>query len=98
MTLKVTPGLVTGWTVRGSNPGVGARFSAPVHTGPGAHSASCTIGTGSFPGVESGRGVMLIPHPLLVPRSKNSRAVPLLSLRAFVAYKKGETYQKPRRK
>jgi len=29
------------------------------------------MGTGSFPGVESGRGVTLIPHPLLVPRSKN---------------------------
>jgi hypothetical protein len=27
-----------------------------------------------------------------VPRSKNSRAIPLLSLRAFVACKKGETY------
>jgi hypothetical protein len=49
------------------------------------------MGTVSFPGVESGRGVLLSPHPLLVPRSKNT-AVPLLSLRAFVAYKKGETY------
>ena len=29
---------------------VKARFSAPVQTGPGAHSASCTMGTGSFPG------------------------------------------------
>ena len=28
----------------------GARFSAPVQTGPGAHPASCTMGTGSFPG------------------------------------------------
>ena len=27
-----------------------ARFSAPVQTGPGTHSASCTMGTGSFPG------------------------------------------------
>ena len=58
--------MVTGWTVRGSNPG-GARFSAPVQTGPGAHPASCTMGTGSFPGVKSGRGVTLTPHPLLVP-------------------------------
>jgi hypothetical protein len=41
---------------------VGARFSAPVQTGPGAHTASCTMGTGSFPGVESGRGVTL-PSP-----------------------------------
>jgi len=35
------------------------------------HPASCTMGTVSFPGVESGRGVTLTPHPLLVPRSKN---------------------------
>ena len=42
---------------------VGARFSAPVQTGPGAHPASCTMGTGSFPGVKSGRGVTLTPHP-----------------------------------
>jgi len=49
---------------------VGVRFSAPVHTGPEAHPASCTMGTGSFPGVRSGRGVTLTPHPLLVPRSK----------------------------
>jgi hypothetical protein len=31
---------------------VGARFFAPVQTGPGAHPASCTMGTGSFPGVK----------------------------------------------
>ena len=47
----------------------GARFSAPVQTGPGAHSASCTMGTGSFLGVKSGRGVTLTPHPLLMPWS-----------------------------
>ena len=28
----------------------GATFSAPVQTGPGAHPASYTMGTGSFPG------------------------------------------------
>ena len=48
----------------------GARFSAPVQNGPEAHPASCTMGTGSFPGVRCGRGVTLTPHPLLVPRSK----------------------------
>jgi hypothetical protein len=42
---------------------VGARFSAPVQTGRGAHPASCTMGTGSFPGVKSGRSVTLTPHP-----------------------------------
>ena len=46
---------------------VGARFSAPVQTGPGAHPASCKMGTASFPGVKSGQGVTLTPHPLLVP-------------------------------
>ena len=61
--------LTTGWTVRGSNPG-GARISA-VQTGPGAYPASCTMGIGTFPGIESGRGVTLTPHPLLVPRSEN---------------------------
>jgi hypothetical protein len=46
--------LATGKTVRGSNPRGEARFSAPVQTGPGAHPASCTMGTGSFPGVKNG--------------------------------------------
>jgi hypothetical protein len=68
---------------------VGVRFSLPVQTGPGTHPACCIMGTGSFPGIESGRGVTLTPYPHLVPRSKNS--ILLLSLRAFVACKKGET-------
>ena len=42
---------------------VGARFSAPVQTCPGAHPASCTMDTGSLPEVKSGRGVTLTPHP-----------------------------------
>jgi hypothetical protein len=46
----------------GEGPGIesqwGARFSVPVQTGPGAHPASYTMGTGSFPGVKRpGRGV-----------------------------------------
>jgi hypothetical protein len=41
---------------------VGASFSAPVQTGPGAHPASYTMGTGSFPGdkVRPGRAA---DHP-----------------------------------
>ena len=36
----------------------GARFSAPVKTGPGSSPASCTMGTGSFPELKRpGRGV-----------------------------------------
>ena len=55
--------LATGWTVRGSNPG-GARLSASVQTGPGAHPASCTMGTGSLPGVmRPGRGADHPPPP-----------------------------------
>ena len=62
----------------------------PLQTGPGTHPSSCKIGTGdrpwdppckigtgSFPGVKCGRGVLLNTHPLLVPRSWNSRAIPL---------------------
>ena len=45
-------GIATGYGIDG--PGIesrwGAKFSAPVHTGPGDHPASCTMGTGSFPG------------------------------------------------
>ena len=59
---------------------VGARFSAPVQTGPGTHPAFCIMGTGSFLGVKSGRGVTLTPHPLLVPWSRKGRAIPVLSL------------------
>jgi hypothetical protein len=62
------------------------RFSAPVQTGPEAHPASCTMGTGSFPGISCGQGVMLTPHPLLVLRE--SKAISLLSLWEFVAYEK----------
>ena len=55
-----SPGIESRWK---------ARFSAPVHTGLGAHPASCIMGTESSPGVKSGRGVKLTPHPLLVPWS-----------------------------
>jgi hypothetical protein len=49
---------------------VGTRFSAPVQTGPEAHTASCTMGIGSLPGVRCGQGVTLTPHSLLMPRSE----------------------------
>jgi hypothetical protein len=72
-------GISTGYGLDG--PGIesrwGARISAPVQIGPGAHPASCTMGTGSFPGVKSGLGVTLTPHPLLMPWSRKGRAIPL---------------------
>jgi len=52
----------------------------PVQTCPGSHPASCTMGTGYFPEVKCGRGVLLTTHPLLVPRSWKSRAIPLPTL------------------
>jgi len=62
------PGSVVGITTGyGYRIPAGARFFAPIQTGPGAHPASCTVGTGSFPEVQSGRGVTLTPHSLLVP-------------------------------
>jgi hypothetical protein len=54
----------------------------PVQTGPWVHPASCTMGSGSFPGVKYGRGVLLTTHTLLVPRSWKSSAIPLPTLRA----------------
>jgi len=57
-----------------------ARFSVPVQTGPGAHPASSTMCTGSLPGVKSGQGVTLTPHPLLVPWPWKSIAISLLPL------------------
>ena len=48
------PGIESWW---------GARYSAPVQTGPGSHPASYTLGTGSLPGVKQpGRAIY---HPPL---------------------------------
>ena len=45
----------------------------------------------SLPGGRGGREVGLTPHPHLECRGpRKSRAIPLLTLGAFVAYKKGE--------
>ena len=56
---------------------VGARFSAPVQTGPVDYPASNTMGTGSFPGEKRpGRGVDHPPH--LVPRLKKEQSLLLL--------------------
>ena len=51
-----------GWT-SGDRIPVGAKFSAPVQTGPGANQASYAVGTESFPGVKLlGLGVDHPPH------------------------------------
>jgi len=86
LSMFCVPGSVVGYSdwLRAGRSGdripVGTRFSAPVQTVPGVHPASCTMGTVSFPGVKSGRGVKLTPHPLLVPWSWKSTAITLLPL------------------
>jgi len=73
-------GIATGYGMDG--PGIESRwgrdFPHPSTPAPGAHPASCTMGTGSFPGVRSDRGVTLTPHPLLVPWSRKINDIPLL--------------------
>ena len=54
-------------------------------TGPGAHPASYTTGTGSFPGV-SGRSVAMTTNPHLAPRLKEEQSytsTPPLGLRGL---------------
>ena len=53
--------LTTGLTVR-DRISVGRDFP-PVQIGPGVDPASCKLGTGSFPGVKCGPGVLLTTHP-----------------------------------
>ena len=65
------PGIESRW---------GAKFSAPIQTGPGAHPASYTMGTGSLPGVKRpGRGVDHPPHlaPTLKEEYSYTSAPPL---------------------
>jgi hypothetical protein len=82
--------LTTGWTVRGSNSGK-VRFSVRPDQ-PWGHPASCTMCIGPFPGVKYGRGVLLTTHPLLVPRSWKSRAVPVTTLWATTEPVTGTLY------
>jgi hypothetical protein len=58
--------LPTGWR-SGDRIPVGETFSAPVQTGPPSVLYNRYR---AFPGVSCGRGMMLTPHPLLMPRSK----------------------------
>jgi len=61
---------------------VGAKFSAPAHTGPGAHPVSCKMGTRSIPGVKRpGHGVP--PH--LAPRLKKEQSYTSTPPLPFVA-------------
>jgi len=81
-------GIVTGYGLDG--PGIESRWwrdFPPVQTGPGVHPASCIMGTGSLPGIKSGRGVTMTSHPLLVPWPRKSRAIPLLPYGSYGRYR-----------
>jgi len=49
---------------------MGARFSTPIQTAPGAYPASYTMGIGSFLGGNVAREWRLATHPHPVPRLK----------------------------
>ena len=61
----------------------------PVQTGPGTHPASCTMGTGSFPGVP---GRAAEHSPFLVPQSWKSRAISLPTFCATTGPVMGSLY------
>jgi subtilisin family serine protease len=67
--------VATGWTVRGSNPG-GGEIIRTRPDRPWGPPSLLSMGTGSFPGVQRPRrGADHLP--LLAPRSRKSRAIPL---------------------
>jgi len=69
-------GIATGlWPGRSGIESRWGRDFPPDQTGPGAHAAFCKMGTGSFPGVKCGRGMLLTTHPLLGPRSCKNRSI-----------------------
>ena len=64
---------------RGSNP-VGGEISVPVQADPEAHPASCTMGTGSFPGAKVRPGREADPSPPYSAEVKNRVELYLYSL------------------
>jgi hypothetical protein len=64
---------------------MGAKFFAHAQTGHRAHPASCTMGTGSFPGVKRSKRGANLP-PLVAPWSRKSRPIPLPSVGLRVCY------------
>ena len=59
---------------------MGTRFSAPVQTRPGAHPASCIMGTGFFPGGKERPGREADPSPPSSAVVMTGRVIPLLPL------------------
>jgi hypothetical protein len=88
--VRIATELRAGWS--GDRIPVEARFSVPVQTGPGAHPAFFTMGTGSFPGVKYGWGMLLTTQPLLMPWSCKSRPIPLPTTWATIGPVRGSLY------
>jgi len=69
-------GIATGYGMDGS--GIESRWGRDFpnlsRTGPGAHPASCTMGTGSFPGLEAAGAWVWPPTPIQCRGPKKSRA------------------------
>jgi hypothetical protein len=63
----------------GSNPG-GDEIFRPPRPALGPNQPPVQWVTGLSPGVKCGLGVLLTTEPLLVPRSRKSRAIPLPTL------------------
>jgi len=74
--------LATGWTDRESNPGGGKIFRTCPDRPWGPPSLLYNGYRVFPPGIKSGRGVTLTPHPLLVPWSRKDRSIPVLPLSA----------------
>ena len=77
-------GIATGYGLDG--PGIESRWGEIFHPCPDRPWGPPSLlynGYRVFPGVKSGRGVTLTPHPLLVPWSRKGRAIPLLPLWAI---------------
>jgi len=68
-----------GWMVWGSNPG-GSEIVRTYPDWPWGPPSLLYNGYRVFPGVKSGWGMTLTPHPLLMPWSRKNRAIPLLPL------------------
>jgi hypothetical protein len=72
-------GIATSYGLGG--PGIRSRWERDFpHQSRPAYPASYTMSTGYFLGAKSGRGVMLTPHPLLVPWSWKNSAILLVPL------------------
>ena len=78
-------GIATGYDLDG--PGIESRcgrYFPHMSDRPSSPPSLLYNGFRVFSGVKSGRYVKLTPHPLLVPWSRNSRAIPLLPLCAVL--------------